>query len=79
MFNLIGIIQQIWIERFSRKKLTLADLQKAPKKEGWLQKKMREAQDIAQSQGKTLPGQKTQNKGNVNKQNYNSKNNFRKK
>jgi len=29
-----------------------------PKKESWFSKKMREAQEIAQAQGKTLPGQK---------------------
>jgi len=33
-----------------------------PKKEGWLQKKMREAQDIAASQGRSIPGQKSDNK-----------------
>jgi hypothetical protein len=29
-----------------------------PKKEGWLQRKMREAQELAEAQGKTLPGMK---------------------
>jgi YidC/Oxa1 family membrane protein insertase len=55
-FNLIGILQQIWITKFSRNKLTLEDLKKMPKKEGWMQKKMREAQEMAAAQGKTLPG-----------------------
>lgn len=79
MFNLIGIAQQIWIEKFSRKKLSLADLKKAPKKEGWLQKKMREAQEIAQAQGKTLPGQNFQNKNNNGRQNFNNRKNNKKK
>ncbi len=55
-FNILGIIQQYWINNYSKKKFTLEDLKKAPKKEGWLQKKMREAQEIAQSQGKVPPG-----------------------
>jgi hypothetical protein len=37
-------------------------LKKAPKKDSWLQKKMREAQELAESQGRTLPGAKTQNR-----------------
>ena len=61
VFNLLGIIQQVYINNFSKKKLTLADLKKMPKKEGWIQKKMREAQEIAASQGKTLPGQPYEN------------------
>lgn len=58
MFNLLGIVQQVYINKFSKKKLTLEDLKRMPKKEGWLAKKMREAQEIAQAQGKSLPGQK---------------------
>lgn len=57
IFNLIGIVQQVYITNFSRNRLTLEDLKKMPKKEGWLQKKMREAQELAAAQGKTLPGQ----------------------
>lgn len=57
MFNVLSIAQQIWATKFSKKKMTLADLKKMPKKEGWLQKKMREAQNIASSQGRTIPGQ----------------------
>lgn len=56
MFNLLSIGQQVYINKFSKNKLTLADLKRMPKKEGWLQKKMREAQDIAASQGKSIPG-----------------------
>ena len=58
MFNLVGIIQQVYINKFSKNQLTLDDLKKAPKKEGWFQKKLREAQEVAASQGKTVPGKK---------------------
>ncbi len=57
VFNLLGITQQLYITNFSKSRLTLEDLKRMPKKEGWIQKKMREAQEIAASQGKTLPGQ----------------------
>jgi YidC/Oxa1 family membrane protein insertase len=56
MFNLIGIAQQFYINNFSKKKITLDEMIKSPKKEGWLQKKMREAQEIAESQGRSVPG-----------------------
>jgi YidC/Oxa1 family membrane protein insertase len=61
MFNLLGIIQQIYINKFSRKRLTLEDLKKMPKKEGWIQKKMKQAQEIAESQGKSAPNAPYQN------------------
>ncbi len=57
-FNLLAISQQFYINKLSKNKPTLAELKKSPKKEGWIQKKMREAQDLAESQGRTLPGQK---------------------
>ncbi|MBI3218950.1 MAG: membrane protein insertase YidC [Bacteroidetes bacterium] len=60
-FNLMGIIQQIYVSKFAKNKMTLADLKKMPKKEGWLQKRMQMAQEIAASQGKTLPGQPPKN------------------
>lgn len=60
MFTLIGIVQQIYINKFSRKKVTLEVLKKSPKKESWLQKKMREAQEIAESQGRAVPGKQYQ-------------------
>ncbi len=56
MFNLFSIAHQTYLNKFSKKKLTLEDLKKAPKKEGWFQRKLREAQEIAESQGKRLPG-----------------------
>jgi YidC/Oxa1 family membrane protein insertase len=55
-FNIISIAMQLYINKFSKNKLTLADLKKSPKKEGWMQRKMREAQEISEKQGKTLPG-----------------------
>ncbi len=58
MFNLLSIIQQVYINNFSKNRPTLESLKKAPKKEGWFQKKMREAQDIASSQGRSAPGSK---------------------
>lgn len=60
-FNLVSIAMQVYVNKYSKNQPTLADLKKAPKKEGWLQKKMREAQEIAAKQGRTLPGQ-TQSK-----------------
>lgn len=60
MFNILSVAQQLWATKFSKNKMTLADLKKMPKKEGWLQKKMREAQEIAAAQGRTIPGQPPQ-------------------
>jgi len=57
MFNLMGIGQQIYMNNFSRNRLTLEQLAAMPKKEGWLQRKMREAQEIAAAQGRSIPGQ----------------------
>ncbi len=62
VFNLLGILQQLYLNNYSKNKLTLADLKRMPKKESWFTKKMKEAQEIAQSQGKTLPGQKPQSR-----------------
>jgi len=56
MFNLLGILQQLYITKVSSKNMTLADLRKMPKKESWLQKKMAQAQEIATTQGRTVPG-----------------------
>ncbi|MFP4542929.1 MAG: membrane protein insertase YidC [Candidatus Kapaibacterium sp.] len=56
IFNLIGIAMQVYINKFSKNKVTLEDLKRMPKKEGWLQKKMREAQEMAESQGRSVPG-----------------------
>lgn len=57
VFNVISIGMQVYMTKFSKNRLTLADLRAMPKKEGWLQRKMREAQEIAAAQGRTIPGQ----------------------
>lgn len=67
MFNLMGIAQQVWINKFSKNQPTLEEMKKAPKKEGWLQKKMREAQEIAESQGRSIPGQSSSSNPNYRK------------
>ncbi len=56
VFNVLGILQQVWMTKFSKKTITLADLKRMPKKEGWLQKRLRLAQELAQAQGRSLPG-----------------------
>jgi hypothetical protein len=43
------------MNKFSRKKFTLEDMKKAPKKEGWMQKRLKEAQEIAEKKGTTAP------------------------
>ncbi len=63
VFNIVAIGQQIWQTKFSKNQLTLADLRKAPKKESWLQRKMREAQQVAAAQGKQIPGTPNGSKG----------------
>lgn len=50
IFTVLGILQQIWITKFSKKKVTLEDMKRAPKKEGWFAKRMRMAQELAQQQ-----------------------------
>lgn len=65
VFNLLGIGQQIYMNNFSKNNLTLAELKRMPKKEGWLQKRLRMAQEIAAAQGKTLPGQPPQRQNGV--------------
>lgn len=66
IFNLLSIGLQLYMNKYSKKKLTLADMKRMPKKEGWMQKKMREAQEIAESQGRSIPGsQRIQKQSNV--------------
>lgn len=57
VFNIVAIGQTIWQTKFSKNQLTLADLRNEPKKESWLQRKMREAQEMAAAQGRSIPGQ----------------------
>lgn len=52
VFNLLAIGQQLYINKFAPNRPTLEDLRKQPKKEGWFAKKMREAQEMAEAQGK---------------------------
>ena len=54
-FNIVSIGMQIYMNKFSKKKFTLEDLKRAPKKEGWMQKKLREAQELQAKQGKSIP------------------------
>lgn len=63
VFNIVAIGQTVWQTKFSKNQLTLADLRKEPKKESWLQRKMREAQEIAEAQGRSIPGQPPRNQG----------------
>jgi YidC/Oxa1 family membrane protein insertase len=58
VFNILSIGQQIYINNYSRNRMTLEDLKKAPKKESWLQKKMREAQEVAAQQQRPVQGKK---------------------
>jgi len=50
VFTVLGILQQVWITKFSKNKITLEDLKRAPKKEGWFAQRMRMAQELAQQQ-----------------------------
>ncbi len=65
VFNVLGIAQQIYMNKFSKNKVSLEELKRMPKKEGWLQKRMKMAQEIAAAQGRTLPGQPQQRKNNT--------------
>lgn len=65
MFNILSVAQQYYTTHFAKNKMTLADLKKAPKKEGWLQKRLREAQEAAGAQGRSLPGQSNGGAGNT--------------
>lgn len=73
MFNILSVAQQYYTTHFAKNKLTLADLKKAPKKEGWLQKRLREAQEAAGQQGRTLPGQSNGSAGNSSAKDKNKK------
>lgn len=59
MFNVLGIGQQLYINNYSKDKVTsIHDMKKVEKKKGWLAKKMEEAQAVAETQGKLGPGGK---------------------
>ena len=56
VFNLLAIGQQVYMNKFSSKRMTLEQLKSNPKKkEGWLAKQMRMAQEMQQQSGKPLP------------------------
>jgi YidC/Oxa1 family membrane protein insertase len=56
MFNLLSILQQVYINNFSKSKMTLEQLKAQPKKkEGWLAKQMRNAQEMQKATGRPLP------------------------
>jgi len=56
VFNLLAIGQQVYMNKFSRKRMTLEQLKNNPKKkEGWLAKQMRMAQEIQKQSGKPMP------------------------
>ena len=61
VFNIVAIGQTVWQTKFSKNQLTPADLRNEPKKESGLQRKMREAQEIAEAQGRSIPGQPPRN------------------
>ncbi|MBL7998362.1 MAG: membrane protein insertase YidC [Candidatus Kapabacteria bacterium] len=50
VFNFLGIAQQVWMTKFSKKQYSLEDLKKMPKKEGWLAKRLQMAQELAEQQ-----------------------------
>lgn len=54
VFNLVSISQQIYWNKIAKSKITLQSLKanRKPKKEGWLQKKMKEAQAIQEQRQK---------------------------
>lgn len=54
-FNLASIAHQLYLTRFRKKRLTLEDLKRQPKREGWLMRRLREAQALAEEQAERLP------------------------
>lgn len=73
MFNLLSVGQQIYINKYSKNRPTLETLKKQPKKEGWLQKKMKEAQEIASSQSNIKHKNQSNYPSNKNKSKSNKK------
>ena len=91
IFNLLGIGQQVWINKFSSKKVTLEELlkNKPNKKEGFLARQIRMAQEIQKNTGKPMPSamqkyidakqESTNNNNQTNKKSNNKNHNTRKK
>jgi len=55
-FNIIGIFQQLYLRKYSKSKITLEDLKRKPGKESWFQRRLREMQELAETQNKSIPG-----------------------
>ncbi len=55
-FNIIGIVQQLYLRKYSKNKVTLEDLKRQPGKESWFQRRLREMQELAELQNKSIPG-----------------------
>lgn len=64
VFNVLGILQQVYMTKFSRNKPTLEDLRKMPKKESWLQKRMADAQAMADQRAGGTGGPRPGGNGN---------------
>ncbi len=62
VFNLIGISQQIYINKYSKSTLSLEQMKASPKKESWMQKKMKQAQEMAEHQQQGKSGSPNLNK-----------------
>lgn len=56
MFNILGIIQQVYVNYFQKNQISLVEMRKSPKKEGFFTKKMKEMQQIAEAQQKSKNG-----------------------
>ncbi len=54
-FNLLSIGHQLYLTRWRKQKLTLEELRRQPKREGWLMRRLREAQALAEEQAERLP------------------------
>lgn len=67
MFNIWSIAHQYWINNHSSSTLSLVEMKASPKKEGWFQKKMREAQELGEAQGKIPPKNTNNQQRNLNK------------
>jgi YidC/Oxa1 family membrane protein insertase len=73
VFNLVSISQQLYWNKIAKSSITLESLKanKKPKKEGWLARKMKEAQALQEAQKK---GGGNANAGNLRKYQQNPKN-----
>jgi len=56
IFNILSIAQQIYMNKFATSKVSLEEMKKSPKKESWMQRKMREAQEMAEQQQRAKSG-----------------------